>query len=515
MVKLEVGLWGLLLCGACGSSTGGTPPKLDAGAEDGTGSRSPEDTGVQPDGSQAPAIGSYQSGSRLRAHYWDGGDGATMFIDWHDTALDITCQFAADASGTLRCLPVRGSTIAIYTTRFLDDACTQRGVLVAGLPARRVPPYATTTGALCGDEAPIVSVNVIAAEASPSKLGYTQRDTRCLPFDLSSDEAMFAITPIEPSIFLPAHTAIERRGPRLDVEVVVADDGARQLGRMLDHDRGASCAPLSGVPPLAITPSVAGATCLPAVVGLPAEVSLRTDCTDATMGGWDCPQRDGCNQTSFAIVATASISNCTTTYDVIALATEAASTYESATGPCSNLTYGSCKFYPQSALVDWSTFPALARGGLGTGRLSRNVLVAEGDGRVLGESKLGFWDGERSANCQPRSFSDQIVRCLPEGTAVIGGFFADAACTQPLIAADDCGHAPPLAAEPYEVGSTLYPNITGQVFAVGDAFRAPTFYRLDPTGCLELPHGDTNRFWIVGAELDRDILPRLTERIDP
>src|SRR5258705_10795768 len=61
------------------------------------------ETAAPPQPSLAPAVGTFQSGSRLRAAVWVGdAGGARLFAGWRDTALDVGCTFQrAQASGGL------------------------------------------------------------------------------------------------------------------------------------------------------------------------------------------------------------------------------------------------------------------------------------------------------------------------------------------------------------------------------------------------------------------------------
>lgn len=65
----------------------------------------------------------WTSGSRLRATLRVGDNGAAVFAHWHDTTLDIDCQFVPTASG-YRCLPrTRGQTA------HTNDTCTDAGAV--------------------------------------------------------------------------------------------------------------------------------------------------------------------------------------------------------------------------------------------------------------------------------------------------------------------------------------------------------------------------------------------------
>lgn len=59
------------------------------------------------------------SGTRLRARFYTGADGAREFIGWHDTKLDVDCNIGpAENVTTLRCLPKLAAP-----SYFADAAC--------------------------------------------------------------------------------------------------------------------------------------------------------------------------------------------------------------------------------------------------------------------------------------------------------------------------------------------------------------------------------------------------------
>jgi hypothetical protein len=64
-----------------------------------------------------------QSGSRLKARWNVGDDGAKQFVDWQDTELDAECYFATMWDGTLRCLPLAE---AAQLMQYSDSGCSVR-----------------------------------------------------------------------------------------------------------------------------------------------------------------------------------------------------------------------------------------------------------------------------------------------------------------------------------------------------------------------------------------------------
>jgi hypothetical protein len=121
-----------------GSSGGGS----SSGSSSGSGSGGPV-----PD---ANAAEDATSGTRLKAAYYVGGDGAKQFAHWVDSARsNETCSFQTASDGVLRCLPQ-----VVYAQFYSDAKCTQPIYQVASgckPPTAYAMPYDVTT---CSELAP-------------------------------------------------------------------------------------------------------------------------------------------------------------------------------------------------------------------------------------------------------------------------------------------------------------------------------------------------------------------------
>lgn len=80
------------------------------------------------------SIPGIQSGSRLRAMFHSGGDGALLFHGWFDRELGFRCQFMRSPDGPMRCMP-SGQPAA-----FFDSTCTAP-VWGTACPAAPPPRY--------------------------------------------------------------------------------------------------------------------------------------------------------------------------------------------------------------------------------------------------------------------------------------------------------------------------------------------------------------------------------------
>ena len=84
-----------------------------------------------------PGIPGVASGSRLRAMFADGGDGALAFRGWFDKELGFPCTFSRTPNGQMRCMPSSQQGAV-----FFDSTCTAH-VWGAACPTAPLPRYVT------------------------------------------------------------------------------------------------------------------------------------------------------------------------------------------------------------------------------------------------------------------------------------------------------------------------------------------------------------------------------------
>jgi hypothetical protein len=172
--------------------------------------------------SEAPAVVTYQSGSRLRAHVYDGGGGATLLQYWVDEALQIQCSFADPGDGTLRCLPNQGDIS--FDTDYLDSGCTQ--VAAAFQTGTTPPPFLLVSKQLAANlcTAPALQYFRLGQEQAAVSTLYNKSDGTCMAQPLTTPLSVFALgAPVDVSVFASAAVVTEARGSALDVQILVGD----------------------------------------------------------------------------------------------------------------------------------------------------------------------------------------------------------------------------------------------------------------------------------------------------
>ena len=90
-----------------------------------SGTQTGDDTGGGADarGSGPNGASVNQSGSRIKMNVLSTPDGAKSFSGWHDTQLDLDCNFQLAGDGATRCLPTT-DTFQTGAAYFGDAACT-------------------------------------------------------------------------------------------------------------------------------------------------------------------------------------------------------------------------------------------------------------------------------------------------------------------------------------------------------------------------------------------------------
>jgi hypothetical protein len=126
----------------------------------------------------------------------------------------------------------------------------------------------------------------------------------------------------------------------------------------------------------------------------------------------------------------------------------------------------------------------------------------------------GFYDSQRKEDCSFALAGDGKTRCLPSPTATLSGYYADAHCTQPLLAINSNCATPTYA---WTMDSTACAATAGHhVLAVGSPFAGSSVYILGGTACSgPAPTGAGYLYFFAGDEVDPSAFVAATVDISP
>jgi hypothetical protein len=196
----------------------------------------PPPPATEPPASDAP----YASGGRLRAHVWKGDDGPDVYIDWSDDQLGAMCSFARVDGAAMRCVP----NAEVPPNVFLDAHCGEPAAVLQ--PGQSESAYVRQAQPSCPGEWPSVGVLALGDERPASTPLYGHDESGACVAIASPGGRIFAATKADAWAFISAHLESEPRGA-FDVEVIVGEDGSRQLGWVIDRARHAACMPLAAL----------------------------------------------------------------------------------------------------------------------------------------------------------------------------------------------------------------------------------------------------------------------------
>jgi hypothetical protein len=462
-------------------------------------------SGSTPDGPRLPSS-RLAGGTRLKANWFSGPDGVgrpqTRWLgQFHDTLLDIDCDFEVAGDGVLRCLPVdpyRARTLggpSSYT--FADPACTRR--LISPGPSCLVPPvwHAELDPAACPARHRRWAVGARVADADP----VYDRDATgaCVPYALA---APFRgdFYPLGAELDATAYASAvvsdgETHGGYTEVRLV-AEDGAVQL---LGFKAVASSQLVMPAPA-----ADGQARLLP----LPADddtdnqglsYSMESTCTTGTFTRWGA-----CTVTpAYRQHVTSDASGCSAVVQVFPVGPPLTQLYDSSLGStCHPVTVPGLTGYAVGTEVPPATFPT-SRVLDAPGRLSR---------RGYGVGAEWRWDSDEvfdttlGRGVGPSVASDGSLRWRPYTDVLLPAtqgygttwYFSDAACTKRLAntRAGPC-QAQLLARLP----SSGCGAATAYAVLPLTPYSGQAYERRGPDGFCEAQTTDGGPLYAIGTEL--------------
>jgi hypothetical protein len=157
----------LVVTGCGGEGARGEPGEVGPAGEQGPQGEPGAQGDAGPPGPPGKDGSGLASGTRLKARFDVGDDGARAFLGWRDSALDVVCDVAVASDGERRCLPLSSGGSVLYS----DSACTIGVLARNGAPfSCGVPKYARSTQAItaCGGEARVYAIGVELSDPPPT-----------------------------------------------------------------------------------------------------------------------------------------------------------------------------------------------------------------------------------------------------------------------------------------------------------------------------------------------------------
>lgn len=410
---------------------------------------------------------SHASGSRLRARVLHAGD-VRQFLGWWDTKLGTACAFGTAEDGHLRCIP---SGVRIYAQPFCDEQ-------VIALPNSDQAPATCSPLAPPPSKTPYaiyVATENCAEKSFVYAIGDSTAAPRCPgphPREGTYDPHMS--THVAPTDFVAGYVEQEDRGGRIAVNVITADDGAREVrASFRDTQRNEDCTP-TGPANRCVTDDVAFLT---------GRYFSDKDCSPASKVAYWVP---GCTTPKLVVSDEACHGILDDEFFAVG-APVSTPVMESSGGACVPETsgqpgYGEKKvFAPAGAPIPPSTFESLATTKIGSGRIRLDAW-SDAAGHALA-TQGALDDVDFGGTCTAQIVGG-VLRCVPSGIVQASSSFADAACTQPLVlrwSGDACD-----AAAPRPIGALVAADrCAGEIHDIGETYTGPT-YAKDATGnCRE------------------------------
>ena len=478
-----------------------------------------DDTRINP--VTGPAVG-FTAGSRLRPRTRAGDRGSRLLVGWQDTKLSVACQFATAEDGESRCIPSGADLV------FQDPLCSQPVAVVDPSCNEALPVFASATfasdacgGAVhafrLGDPITLASTHVYLGGGEIPGCSHTA--------DLAPGIATYATVPVDPTELVKATLVHETTTDRLGVEVLTADDGARQTRGLFDGDRESDA---SNGRCFSIAGAIGGGEdrCVPDAIAwatYAADPACKQPVAYQVRPTASCPRAD-------VVVAYAS-QNCSVSASYFSRGDEVSidDVFSGVAPTCTSLRaqpslYNELnrdhRFYGVGAPVAATTFPRLVTTPMGPGRLQVPTLTVD-DGTPLAAARPDtFFDTTLGIACRVSPFPDGVARCVPVDAAPITSpAFSDDACTREIVgiaATSGCEGGPPPAYAIRVTGVACGNDVlTTAVLGVGRTTqKLDAFYTVDASGKCVREAGTAGTFADVLDEVPVANLAIVNERVE-
>ncbi len=441
----------------------------------------------------------FVSGSRLRAVVEDGGDGAELFVRWHDTKLDVDCRFGHVAGDKLTCLPVEGAEV-----HYTDASCTKPVAVLGDCPLQTKYAFDWTivSSESCVDT---VAMTTYTLGASLGVGTHYRKDSGGSCVKGEEPVEQFEAIPADPVDWVEATPSFEPNGDDAAPELLVASDGTRQVtGALWDPARNAACEPVF------LTGDPVEVRCAPRGYGW-AQAGVFSDaaCTKPVGG---VPDQGSCFGDPDVFAMTSDLPfpqpQFSDLYERGPAVAEDGLFTESG-GECHAMTGGSgYHYYELGAKIERSAFPELVYRKSGGGRLKLNVLTANGAPARLPDE---LFDSKREEGCLPETMSDGSRRCvgMTAADSVNGQEFEDASCTKRIVHVPDDDAVRTLVKT---FGEQACDTPIVSLALLGGPYSGEKLYQSIDGTCYDLQSPYPQGFYEVGDPVPFDALAPVTHK---
>jgi hypothetical protein len=340
---------------------------------------------------------------------------------WIDTELGFSCQFLEADDRVTRCLPPPAAVV------YANPACTEPRVLeiVPRSCASEAPTFVTSAPYDDDDcTRRRKGFRVVGETPFPAEL-YAQFASGCEPIQRNMAwDTLYELEPVPPETFVATSLAHRPRASGLDAYVREAEDGSWQALMLFDPSRGSQCVQSTAHSQLANrcvpqTAAILGFTDAACTTGAVPTASVNTCFGLPSLLGRSTLDESTCPPTI------------TTHLFEIGETREVALDYAPSGDLCLQIPSESSEAFLQGAPVDPSDLPEVEFFELGSGAVRARFDGFAGEPYVLAGSGRSLVDAQTGLECDPLTFADGSLRCVPNSFEQTSGqqhFYTDADC---------------------------------------------------------------------------------------
>jgi hypothetical protein len=378
-----------------------------------------------------------RSGSRVHVSVYATSGQFLSVRSAHDTMHGVDCEIDVAEDGASRCLPWLASGDPTYIV-YLDADCTAPAMYVVDqlsgcdMPSPGVAPFVSYQSPKPCPK-PVVHVVSPGSEIDPGRPLFAFNFGTCQQASLLPGH-LYSTIPSPPTDWVSFERTVVPVTAELGVVHFSGSDGTRLLGdiRILPED--IQCQPF-GVGDAAVNPPSVRAEyhCVPSNRASLSTGALFSDttCTATVATASDCATPDLLVPPN---PPSGPCGNAELTFFAVGSVVPNSRVYTSVSGPCRSAEglLGGLTSYQQGPAVDPATFPAMQARPEGADGLQRWIWRAGGE--YLSEASPVWWsDTASGAAAQSITFSDGVDRGVFSTSFVNEPYYADAACTKPLL----------------------------------------------------------------------------------